>query len=73
MEKIVVVRFYFCRVHIHPTDAQTMFYRLFDNCSNSSVTTSRSNLERLSKLQKRAARIFPIASYDTATSDMFNT
>ena len=35
-------------------------------------TTSRSNLERLSKLQKRAARIILNAPYDTASSNMFN-
>ena len=45
-----------------PTEAQKMFYQgyilpLIDYGSSTWGTTSRSNLERLSKLQKRAARI----------------
>ena len=54
-----------------------MFYQgyiltLIDYGSSTWGTTSRSNLERLSKLQKRAARIILNAPYDTASSDMFN-
>ena len=53
-----------------------MFYQgyilpLIDYGSSTWGTTSRSNLERLSKLQKRAARIILNAPYDTASSDMF--
>ena len=33
--------------------------------------TSRNNIERLSKLQKRAVRLILNADYDTASSDMF--
>ena len=54
-----------------------MFYQgyilpLIDYGSSNWGTTSRSNLERLSKLQKRAARIILNVPYDTASSDMFN-
>ena len=54
-----------------------MFYQgyilpLIDYGSSTWGTTSRSNLERLSKLQKRAARIILNAPYDTVSSDMFN-
>ena len=60
-----------------PTEAQKMFYQgyilpLIDYGSSTWGTTSRSNLERLSKLQKRAARIILNAPYDTVSSDMFN-
>ena len=46
-----------------------------DYCSSTWGTKSRSNLEfeRLSKLQKRAARIILNAPYDTASSVMFIT
>ena len=44
---------------------------VFDYGSSTWGTTSRSNLERLSKLQKRAARIILNAPYDKASSDMF--
>ena len=55
-----------------------MFYQgyilpLIDYGSSTWGTTSRSNLERLSKLQKRAARLIINAPYDTASSVMFNT
>ena len=54
-----------------------MFYQgyilsLIDYGSSTWGTTSRSNLERLSRLQKRAARIILNAPDDTASSDMFN-
>ena len=54
-----------------------MFYQgyilpLIDYGSSNWGTTSRSNLERLSKLQKRTARVVLNAPYDTASSDMFN-
>ena len=60
-----------------PTEAQKMFYQgyilpLIDYGSCTWGTTSKSNLERLSRLQKRAARIILNVPYDTATSDMFN-
>ena len=55
-----------------------MFYQgyilpLINYGSSTWGTTSGSNLERLSKLQKRAARIILNAPYDTASSVMFNT
>ena len=55
-----------------------MFYQgyilpLIDYGSSTWGTTSGSNLESLSKLQKRAARIILNAPYDTASSVMFNT
>ena len=55
-----------------------MFYQsyilpLLDYGSNTWGTTSRSNLERLSKLQKRAARIILKASFDIPSVDMFET
>ena len=54
-----------------------MFYQgyilpLIDYGSSTWGTTSKSNLERLSKLQKRAARIILNVPYDTASSVMFN-
>ena len=36
-------------------------------------TTSKANIERISKLQKRVARGILNADYDTASSEMFNT
>ena len=44
---------------------------LNDYGSSTWGATSRNNIERLSKLQKRAARIILNADYDTASSDMF--
>ena len=60
-----------------PTEAQKMFYQgyilpLIDYGSCTWGTTSKSNIERLSRLQKRAARIILNVPYDTASSDMFN-
>ena len=50
-----------------------MFYQgYFQPCVDYDSNTWRSNLERLSRLQKRAARIILNAPYDTASSDMFN-
>ena len=54
-----------------------MFYQgyilpLIDYGSSTWGTTSKSNLERLPKLQKRAARIILNVPYDTASSVMFN-
>lgn len=59
-----------------PTKAQKMFYQgyilpLIDYGSITWGSTSGSNLERLSKLQKRAARIILNAPYDTPSSNMF--
>ena len=53
-----------------PTKAQEMFFQgyilpLIDYGSSTCGTTSRSYLERLSKLRKRAARIIRNAPYDT--------
>ena len=53
-----------------------MFYQAYilpfiDYGSSTWCTTARSNLERLSRLQKRAARIILNAPYDTTSSDMF--
>ena len=45
---------------------------LIDYGSSTWGTTSRSYLERLSKLQKRALRIIRNAPYDTASSDMLS-
>ena len=44
---------------------------IIDYGSSNLGATSRNNIERLSKLQKRAARITLNADYDTASSDMF--
>ena len=44
---------------------------LIDYSSSTWDATSRNNIERLSILQKRAARIILNADYDTASSDMF--
>ena len=54
-----------------------MFYQgfilpLIDYESCTWGTTSKGNLERLSRLQKRAARIILNVPSDTASSDMFN-
>ena len=59
------------------TEAPKMFYQgyilpLIGYGSSTLGTTSRSNLERLSRLQKRAARIILNAPYDTASSDILN-
>ena len=59
-----------------PNDAQKCSTKgyilpLIDYGSSTWGTTSRSNIETLSKLQKRAARIFLNASYHTASSDFF--
>ena len=59
-----------------PFEAQKMFYQgyilpLIDYGSITWGTTSKNNIERLLKLQKRAARIILNANYDTASSYMF--
>lgn len=59
-----------------PVEAQKLFYQsyilpLIDYGSITWGNTSRSNLERLSKLQKRAARIILKAAFDTPSSYMF--
>ena len=61
-----------------PNGAQIIFYQgyilpLIDYGSSTQGTTSMNNIERLSKLQKRAAQIILNAPYDTASSDMFKT
>ena len=59
-----------------PTDVQKRFYQgyifpLIDYSSITWGTTSNANIERLSKLQKRAARIILRADFDTPSSLMF--
>ena len=61
-----------------PTEAQNMFNQWYslpsiDYGSSAWGTTSRRNFERLSKLQKRTARIVLDAPYETASYVMFNT
>ena len=56
---------------------QKLFYQgyilpLIDYGSNTWGSTSKLNIERLSKLQKRAARIILKADFDTPSSEMFN-
>ena len=56
---------------------QRLFYQgyilpLTDYGSNTWGSTSKLNIERLSKLQKRAARIILKTDFDTPSSEMFN-
>ena len=60
-----------------PVKVQKLFYQgyilpLIDNGSNTWGSTSKLNIERLSKLQKRAARIILKADFDTQSAEMFN-
>ena len=60
-----------------PVKVQKLFYQgyilpLIDYGSNTWGSTSKLNIERLSKLQKRAARIILKADFDTTSSEMFN-
>ena len=60
-----------------PVKVQKLFYQgyilpLIDYGSNTWGSTSKLNIERLSKLQKRAARIILKADFDTSSSEMFN-
>lgn len=59
-----------------PQDIQKLFYHsyilpLLDYGSNTWGTTSNANIERLCKLQKRAARIILKAEYMTPSAHMF--
>lgn len=59
-----------------PLEVQKLFYQgyilpLIDYGSNTWGTTSKQNIERLAKLQKRAARIILKADYNTPSSEMF--
>ena len=59
-----------------PVKVQTLFYQgyilpLIDYGSNTWGSTSKLNIERLSKLQKRVARIILKADFDTPSSEMF--
>lgn len=59
-----------------PTNVQKMYYQgyilpLIDYGSNTWGTTYKINIERLNKLQKRAARIILKAEFTTPSSDMF--
>ena len=59
-----------------PVEIQKLFYQgyilpLIDYGSNTWGTTSKHNIERISKLQKRAARIILKADYNTPSSVMF--
>ena len=61
-----------------PQDVQKMYYQsyilpLLDYGSNTWGTTSCANIERLSKLQKRAARIILKADFFTPSKFMFET
>ena len=58
-----------------PVKVQNLFYQgcilpLIDYGSNSWGTASKANIERLSKLQKRTARIILKADIDTPSSEM---
>ena len=60
-----------------PVEAQKLYYQgyilpLIDYGSVTWGTTSKANIERISKLQKRAARIILNADYDTASAEMFS-
>ena len=62
----------------NPVEAQKLYYQgyilpLIDYGSCTWGTTSIANIGRISKLQKRAARINVNSDYDTASSEMFNT
>lgn len=59
-----------------PTSVQKIYYQgyilpLIDYGSNTWGTTYNMNIERLNKLQKRAARIILKADYTTPSTDMF--
>ena len=61
-----------------PVEAQKLYYQgyilpLIDYGSSTWGTTSKANIERISKLQKRAVRIFLKAPFDTASAEIFNT
>ena len=61
-----------------PVEAQKLYYQgyilpLIDYGSCTWGTTSKANIERISKLQKRAARIILNADYVTTSSEMFDT
>ena len=58
-------------------EAQKLYYQGYilsqiDYGSSTWGTMSKHNIETLSELQKRAARIILNANYDTASADMFN-
>ena len=60
-----------------PVKVQKLFYQgyilpLIDYGSNTWGSTSKLNIERLSKLQKRAARIILKSDFDTPSSEMFH-
>ena len=60
-----------------PLKVQKLFYQgyilpLIDYGSNTWGSTSKLNIERLSKLQKRAACIILKSDFDTPSSEMFN-
>ena len=60
-----------------PVKVQKLFYQgytlpLIDYGSNTWGLTSKLNIERLSKLQKRAARIILKADFDTPSSEVFS-
>ena len=64
-------------VFSHNTTVQKIFYQayilpLIDYGSNTWGTTSGPNIERLSKLKKRAARIILKADFMTPSLDMFD-
>ena len=60
--------------HMFPLKCQKLFYQgyilpLIDYGSNTLGSTSKLNIERLSKLQKRASRIILNADFDTPSSE----
>ena len=60
-----------------PVKVQKLFYQgyilpLIDYGSNTWGSTSKLNIERLSKLQERAVRIIVKADFYTPSSEMFN-
>ena len=62
--------------HYVPENVQKLFYQsyilpLIDYGSNSWGSTSKTNIERLNKLQKRAARIVLKADFTTPSAEMF--
>ena len=59
-----------------PENVKKMFYQsyvlpLIDNCSSSWGSTAKLNIERINKLQKRAARFILKVDYITPSVEMF--